>query len=86
MNGVRRKAKEKNGFTDWVEVCERLNISRGTFWQKWHRVFTDPRPEADRRAGCERKIYRDELEIAIEQSAHCPAAIINYRKKKKRIS
>lgn len=67
------------------ECLTALGISRDTFERKWHSVFSDPRPPADRRKGCERKVYEDELSIAVEQSARCPAALLNYRRLMKRI-
>ncbi|AMV25459.1 hypothetical protein VT84_13760 [Gemmata sp. SH-PL17] len=48
-------------------ACETLAICRDTFWVKWHAVFTDPRPKEDRRHGCERKVFEDELSVALEE-------------------
>jgi hypothetical protein len=67
------------------EACGALAICRDTFWVKWHAVFTDPRPKEDRRHGCERKVYEDELSIAVEESAKGKAAVLNYRSLMKRL-
>ena len=59
------------------EVCERLAICRRSFATHWHSVFTDVRPEADRRKGCERKVLEDELATAVESGA---AAVLTFRR------
>jgi hypothetical protein len=65
------------------EACWRLGIHRDTFWRVWHSVFTDPRDAEDRRPGVERKVYDDELKIAVESGGGKRAriAVLNYRGK-----
>lgn len=58
-------------------ACDALAISRWTFWMKWHDVFTDPRQPDDRRPGCERKVFEDELSVAVEEGA---AAVLTFRR------
>lgn len=67
------------------EACELLGCSRRTFWSRWHPLFTDPRPRGDRRKGCVRRVYEDELSIAVNDAARCPAALTNYRALMKRV-
>lgn len=74
-----RNPKVKTRLVKIAEACDALAICRNTFWQHWHPVFTDPRPVEDRRPGCERKVYEDELSIAVEESAKGKAAVLNYR-------
>jgi hypothetical protein len=62
------------------DVCATLGCCRRSFWMNWHAHFTETRPR-DRRKGHERKVYADELDVAVEQSAHCPAALLNYRRR-----
>lgn len=62
------------------DVLASLAISGVTFWRKWHAVFTDPRPPADRRKGVERKVYRDELDVAVNDAASGAAAVLNFRR------
>lgn len=57
-------------------VCESLAISRPTFWRRWHATFTDPRP-AGGSPGVERKVFEDELAVAVEKGA---TAVLNYRR------
>lgn len=63
-----------------ADACADLACSRKTFWRRWHAVFTDPRPTRDRRKGIERKVYADELNVAIEESAKGPTAVLAFRK------
>lgn len=59
------------------DACDALACCRKTFWVRWHETFTDPRPLADRRVGCERKVFEDELSVAVEQGR---AAVLTFRK------
>ena len=61
------------------EACRALGCCRRTFWRRWHDVFTDPRPASQRKC-FERKVYEDELALAVEQSSRGNAAILNYRR------
>lgn len=63
------------------EACAVLKIGRECFWQNWHTVFTDPRSPEDRKHGVERKVYEDELAVAVDAGGHPSgkAAVINYR-------
>lgn len=65
-------------------ACEALAISRPTFWRRWHLTFTDPRPESDR-AGCERKVYEDELAVAVNEASRGKAAVLLFRKQMGRL-
>jgi hypothetical protein len=66
------------------DACAELACCRDTFWRKWHAVFTDPRPKENRRKGCERTVYADELDVAIEEANKGPVAVLAYRKLIKR--
>jgi len=59
------------------DARDALAIGHDTFWRVWHAVFTDPRPLADRRPGVERKVFEDELAVAVEKGA---TAVLNYRR------
>jgi hypothetical protein len=63
------------------EACRRLAIGMRVFWQRWHSIFTDPRDPEDRRPGVERKVYSDELDIAVEFGGgqRARTAVLNYR-------
>lgn len=63
------------------DACAALAIGRDVFWRTWASVFTDPRDPEDRRPGVERKVYRDELEIAITNGGgrRARVAVINFR-------
>lgn len=63
------------------EACRQLGIERDTFWRVWHSVFTDPRDPEDRRPGVERKVYDDELQIAVTNGGgrRARTAVLNYR-------
>lgn len=63
------------------EACAVLSIGRECFWQNWHSVFTDPRSPEDQKKGVERKVFEDELAVAVEAGGHPSgkAAVINYR-------
>lgn len=69
------------------EAQEALQIGHDTFWRHWHGVFTDPRSEADQRAGVERKVYEDELQVALDADGHPSGriAVLNYRAKLNRV-
>lgn len=67
------------------DACDALAIHRDTFWKRWHPVFTDPRPAADRRHGVERKVYEDELTVAVEDAAQGKGAVLNFRRLMKRL-
>jgi hypothetical protein len=62
------------------DVCDALAICKDTFWVKWHGIFTDPRPADERGRGHERKVYEDELSIAIEEASKGRAAVLNFRR------
>ncbi|VTR97883.1 unnamed protein product [Gemmata massiliana] len=66
------------------EACRALGCCRRTFWRRWHLVFTAPRPVLQRK-GAERRVYEDELAIAIEQSSRGVAPVLNYRRIKGRL-
>lgn len=63
------------------DACKALGICRDTFWRVWHEVFTDPRSPEDRRAGCERKVFEDELATAVNAGGGTRArvAVVNFR-------
>lgn len=67
------------------DACAALGCCKWTFWHKWHSVFTDPRPPEDRRSGCERKVYDDELSVAVEQASRGKSAVLMFRRTMKRI-
>ncbi len=60
-------------------ACDRLGCVKRTFYRKWHTTFTDPRPPEERGGTIERKVYEDELSIAVEESNKGKAAVLNYR-------
>ena len=80
-----RALKPQTTFVHLRSACEQLKCSRRTFWSKWHAVFTDPRPVEDRRAGCERKVYEDELGVAINEAAKGKSAVLMYRRLMRRL-
>lgn len=63
------------------EACMALAISVPTFWRRWHSVFTDPRGPDDRRPGCERKVYEDEVATAVSAGggSRGRVAVIEFR-------
>lgn len=67
------------------DACADLGCCPDTFWRKWHAVFTDPRPRAERRKGVSRRVYADELDVAIEQANKGPIAVLAFRKLMKRM-
>lgn len=77
--------KVKTRLVKIQDVCHALGICRDTFWRRWHDTFTDPRPKEDRRKGCVRRVYEDELSIAVEEANKGRAAILNYRRLKGRL-
>lgn len=58
-------------------ACDALDISPSTFGRRWQAVFTDPRPKIDRRPGVPRKVFEDELKVAVEEGA---AAVLLFRR------
>lgn len=56
-------------------ACEALGVSRTTFWRHWDAVFTDPRPAAERVHGTARKVYDDELAVAVERGGGAAARL-----------
>lgn len=76
-----RAAKVVTKLVKMRASCETLAISRPTFWRRWHSVFTDPRGSGDVRHGVERKVYEDELAVAVEEGGGESArlAVIAYR-------
>lgn len=60
-------------------ACERLGVSRATFWRKWHAVFTEVRDGGT--AGRDRQVLSDELDVAVESG---PAAVLLYRRQTRR--
>lgn len=64
-------------------ACEALGVCARTFSQHWARVFTDPRDPADQRRGVARRVFEDELAVAVEAgggvSGRAKAAVIAYR-------
>lgn len=58
-------------------ACAVLAISRNTFVRRWQDVFTDGRSPEDRRERCARKIFEDELSVAVEEGRE---AVLTYRR------
>jgi len=65
------------------EACDALSIGTATFSRHWKDVFTDPRPPEDRRRCVARRVYEDELAVAVDAgggvSSRAKAAVLNYR-------
>lgn len=65
------------------EAFEALGISDTSFDHHWKDVFTDPRAPEDRRPRVARRVYEDELAVAVEAgggvSSRAKVAVINYR-------
>ena len=66
------------------DACERLGCQRNAFWRNWHPVFTETRPP-EKRKRCDRKVYSDELDVAVENAAHGAAAVLNHRRRMGRL-
>lgn len=64
-------------------ACDALAVSPRSFWRHWHPVFTETRSKDDQRAGCERKVFEDELAVAVEAGGGSRArvAVLTYRGK-----
>jgi hypothetical protein len=77
-----RSPKVTNRLVKLRDACAALACSRRSFWERWHGTFSDPRPAEDRRPGCERKVFEDELSVAIESGR---AAVLTLRKRLGRI-
>ena len=58
-------------------ACESLAISHDTFSRHWQEIFTETREPADRRKGVPRKVFEDELSVAVEEGR---AAVLTFRK------
>lgn len=67
------------------DACTGLGCGRSKFWRKWHAVFTDPRPPEERKPRFERKVYDDELAVAINEANKGPAAVLMYRRLMRRL-
>lgn len=77
--------KAKVSLLKLSEACRRLSCCKKTFHRRWAEVFTDPRPVEDRRRAVERKVYDDELDIAINEAHRGVAAVRNHRRLMKRL-
>jgi hypothetical protein len=62
-------------------ACVALGISARTFDRHWAAVFTDPRTPEDRRPRVGRKVYEDELAVAVDAGGDHAGriAVLNYR-------
>lgn len=75
--------KLKTKLISRIAACEALGVGVTTFSQHWTRTFTDPRAPEDRRPRVARRVFEDELAVAVEAgggvSGRAKAAVINYR-------
>lgn len=59
------------------DALDVLGCSKTTFKRKWLEVFTDARPPEDRRERCGRKVFEDELSVAVEDGSD---AVLTFRR------
>lgn len=66
-----------------AEACEALGICLRSFSTHWHAVFTDPRAVEQRGRRWRRRVYEDELAVAVAAgggtSPRAKVAVIDYR-------